>query len=352
MHRLSLFPILIVLCIVLMGCSRSSTTITIPEGQYAQGFIITPSEEGTTIRILSPWEEGTIMQELTVPHNQPYRRLAVNSATQAGFLHALAADSLVAGYCSPKFIYHKHPDALDLGSDLSLDAERILSSNADIVLLSTYQQDDKNAEVLSKLNITVVPINEWTEIHPLARAEWIRVIGVLIGKQAEADSLFDAVRSAYLSLQEASHARVRDNNKEYVVSGGTWQGTWYVPAGRTYMAQLFRDAGWGYHYDADTTKGSLPLSFEQALLDFKDADVWIGAPARSLSELQQLDSKHSWFKAYTTGRVYNLYKRTTPEGGNDFWETGVVRPDLVLRDFISIATSAPDSLLYFASRLK
>ena len=331
---------------LLSGCNRLDSVNEVPEGQYAQGFVLSRTDDGTMIRIFSPWEAGKVRAELTVQDDQPYCRLATNSATQAGFIHALGADSLVAGYCSPHLIYSKRAGAMDLGSDLSLDAERILRANADIVLLSTYQQDDKNAEVLRKIGTPVIPINEWTEVHPLARAEWIRVIGVLVGKQAEADSIFREVKAHY----EALAAQPKQAERLSVVSGGTWQGTWYVPSGRTYMAQLFRDAGLAYRYEADSTKGSLPLSFEQALLDFKDADIWVGAPAKSLDELQQIDSKHSWFKAFKNGRVYNLYKRTTPEGGNDFWETGVVRPDLVLQDFISIAKGQTDSL-YFASAL-
>ena len=333
--------------ILLSGCKRQDAVNEVPEGQYAQGFAMTRTNDGTTIRIFSPWEAGKVMTELTVEDDRPYCRLATTSATQAGFIHALGADSLIAGYCSPHLIYCKREGAMDLGSDLSIDAERILRANADIVLLSTYQQDDKNAEVLRKIGVPVIPINEWTEVHPLARAEWIRVIGALIGQQAAADSIFSEVKAHY----EALAAQPKQAEGLSVVSGGTWQGTWYVPSGRTYMAQLFRDAGWTYRYEADTTKGSLPLSFEQALMDFQDADIWVGAPANSLDELKQTDSKHSWFKAFKTGRVFNLYKRTTPEGGNDFWETGVVRPDLVLQDFISIAAGQTDSLS-FASELK
>ena len=49
-----------------------------------------------------------------------------------------------------------------------------------------------------------------------------------------------------------------------------------------------------------------------------------------------MDEKHTWFKAFQQGEVYNFAKRTTPTGGNDFWETGVVRPDYILQDLIKI----------------
>ena len=34
--------------------------------------------------------------------------------------------------------------------------------------------------------------------------------------------------------------------------------------------------------------------------------------------------------------IYNNTLRTTPEGGNDFWESGAMRPDLILQDLIAI----------------
>lgn len=336
------------LCALMSACKAPQSTDTIPDDQYAKGFLLTPVEGGTEITIFSPWESGKVLKQFTVRDDAPMRRLATTSATQAGFLHALGADSLIAGYCDPHYIYCRREGAADLGSALSLDAERILAAEADAVLLSTYQSDDKNVDILNKVGVPAVPVNEWTEEHPLARAEWIRLIGALIGKQHEADSIFCAVRERYLALAEQAVACERPS----IVSGGTWQGTWYVPSGRTYMAQLFRDAGAAYKYDQDSTAGSLPLSFEQAVLDFKDADVWVGAPAETMEALLGMNDKHSWFKAFETGRVYHFNRRTTPEGGNDFWETGVARPDIVLRDLQAILRNEPDSVLYFAGKLK
>lgn len=334
------------LCALMCACKSQESTHNVPEGQYAQGFVLKQLKGATEVTIYSPWESGKILADFTIADDQPLCRLATTSATQAGFLHALQADDLIAGYCDPTLVYNRREGAADLGSALALDAERILASDADAVLLSTYQANDNNVDLLNKVGIRYIPINEWTEEHPLARAEWIRLIGVLIGKQHEADSIFEMVRERYNSL-----AANRTADSPTIVSGSTWQGTWYVPSGRTYMAQLFRDAGATYAYDADTTQGSLPLSFEQALLDFKDADVWVGAPAATLEELSNMNERHSWFKAFETGRIYHFNKRTTPLGGNDFWETGVVRPDLLLLDLQTILRNEPDSLLYFSGKL-
>lgn len=116
------------------------------------------------------------------------------------------------------------------------------------------------------------------------------------------------------------------------MSGASYRGTWYVPSGTTYMGCLFRDAGAAYAFADERTNGSIPLTMEQALRAFSEADVWVGANARTMDELRAIDEHHTWFKAYRTGRVYHFYNRTNSTGGNDFWETGVVHPEIILRD--------------------
>ena len=132
---------------------------------------------------------------------------------------------------------------------------------------------------------------------------------------------------------------VEESGKAYsksILSGGSFRGTWYVPSGATYMGRLFKDAGAAYAYAEDMTNGSIPLGIEQVLQSFRDADVWVGAPANTLQELTEMDSKHAWFKAYEDSAVYTFKARMTPTGGNDFWEAGVTEPDRILSDLIEV----------------
>ncbi len=41
-------------------------------------------------------------------------------------------------------------------------------------------------------------------------------------------------------------------------------------------------------------------------------------------------------KAVREKRVYNNNRRVNNEGGNDYWESGVLRPDRILEDLVSI----------------
>ena len=120
------------------------------------------------------------------------------------------------------------------------------------------------------------------------------------------------------------------------MSGSNFRGTWYMPGGRNFMAQLFSDAGGNYFYANDTTVGSLPLSFEKVLKNFSESDVWLNCNYASLSELLKADPKHALFRPVKLQQVYNFNKRMLPSGANDFWESAVAHPDLLLKDVIFI----------------
>ena len=68
-----------------------------------------------------------------------------------------------------------------------------------------------------------------------------------------------------------------------------------------------------------------------------NADVWINpGAAGSLDDIRQLDARFGDLEVLKSGYVYNNNARTNSSGGNDYWESGTVRPDLVLADLIRI----------------
>ena len=128
-----------------------------------------------------------------------------------------------------------------------------------------------------------------------------------------------------------------------------------MPSGRSYNAQLFRDAGANYYYANDTTvSGSISSSIEEALIHFNQADIWVGVQANTLEYLGKMDPKYKLFKSYKNGNVYHINKRTNIAGGNDYWESGVARPDLLLNDMIKIVHPSllPEYELTYIDKLK
>lgn len=260
----------------------------------------------------------------------PLRRLATTSATHIGFLQALGCTDRVVAIATPHLVYNlpKQPTT-DIGEDINLRIEPLLLAHPDALLISAYGQNMQSLGHIEEAGIPVVYLTEWREQSPLARMAWVRFVGELVGEEARADSLIRAVSEAYHAEVQAA-AQV--TQRRQIMSGASFRGTWYVPSGRTYMGQLFRDAGADYAYADNTSDNSIPLNMEQALQVFSHADVWVGCNAKSLSELKQIDEKQTWLPPYQTGEVYNFYRRQNATGGNDFWETGVVHPEYILRD--------------------
>ncbi len=80
----------------------------------------------------------------------------------------------------------------------------------------------------------------------------------------------------------------------------------------------------------------MPLNFETAVKNFSNSDVWLSCNFNSIEELFKADSKHNLFNPVKKGKVYNFNKKMLPSGANDFWESAVVRPDILLTDVISV----------------
>lgn len=338
----------------MVGCHHKPAEKSVDSSnQFAKGFSISESEKWTKIVIFSPWQSGQILQtyylvrskNIEVPNDGirlevPIRRISLTSCTHIGFLKVLNCLESVYGICSPEIVYNLDIFApsdghkvANTGDAMMPNVELIVRTIPDVVMVSTYAQGDAATVKLNSVGLPVLYNNEWTENDPLARAEWIRVVGALYDKLDVADSIFAEVVRSYDAIKAKTEQVAK---KRTIMSGNNFRGTWYMPAGQTYMGQLFKDAGADYAFKNDTSHFSIPLGIESVIHSFRNADVWVGCPAKSLSELAQMDEKHTWFKSYQDGEVYNFAKRTTPSGGNDFWELGVVRPDYILQDLIKI----------------
>lgn len=364
-------PYLLTLCLILLAaCSpKPNYTRQIPTNRYAKGFDIRPQDRYTCVTVFSPWHQGQTLatyylidnDTVTTPSDGqrvrvPIARLSATSCTHVGFLAALNRQSALVGICNPPIVYDsitqqyvKEGRIADVGDAMTPDVERILRTAPEAVMVSTFAQGDAATEKLLSLGMTVIYNNEWTENDPLARAEWIRFVGAFFNAIPQADSVFEQVEKDYRQLKQTV---ANIEQKRSIMSGNNFRGTWYMPSGNTYMGKLFRDAGADYRFQNDTANFSIPMTVENVVMNFEDADVWVGAAAQSLQELQDIDKKHTWFQSFRQGEVYNFYRRTTAGGANDFWESGVVHPERILHDLILVLypDSLPDSHTFYYTR--
>ena len=338
-----------ILCLFGLVCVACQTKTNTPAANETTGFSINHQDDSTFITIYSPWQKGKVMQQLAF--NQAYERIVCTSATHMGFISELGMMDKVVGVCRPERVYNLSEEEreriTDIGDDMQPSMEQILLLNPDLVILYTYAQGDPIPAQVEALGIPILYCNEWTETTPLARAEWIRLFGAIFGCLNHADSIFASVRDAYEQLKVDS---LKFKGKS-LMSGMSWRGTWYVPAGGTFMGNLFRDAGAQYKYEDNPSTSSIPLTMEQAIQDFAQADIWVGCEANSLKELEAIDKKHTWFKAFQTEQVYNFRRRTLSSGANDFWESATVHPERILSDLNKVLLG-DTTALYYTSPLK
>jgi iron complex transport system substrate-binding protein len=132
-----------------------------------------------------------------------------------------------------------------------------------------------------------------------------------------------------------------------------YQDVWYMPSDESYMVQLVLDAGGDYIYKGkNTSRGSKAVSLEEAYMLVADADIWLNTgQCSTMEDLRRAAPNFVNARVVQSGQVYNNNRRRTKAGGSDFWESAIVRPDVVLRDMVNIVAGG-EGELYYHQQLK
>lgn len=325
--------------------------------QHAQGFSVEYHGNYKLVTVKQPWEDARQNLEYLlvqcgtpVPDNYPNatvveipsRRVLAMSTTYLPHIEKLDQLDRLVGIGDRRLIYS--PDIrtkisegqIQEVGDLQPDGEKVLSLEPDLIL--SYRLDDGESSrlnTLKSLGVTIVLDAAHLEPTPLGRAEWLKFTALVFNQEAKANQEFAAIAQRYQNLQQKTQAI---DTKPTILSGSPYQGIWYVPAGDNYFAQFFKDAGGEYLWKNSKSRLSLPLDFEAVLVKAQDADIWINANQawQTKADLLQEDERYRLLQASQTNQVFVHNARLTPEGGNDFWESGTTNPDIILADLIKI----------------
>ena len=160
------------------------------------------------------------------------------------------------------------------------------------------------------------------------------VLSELTDSREKGIEIFSEIPKRYLSLKALTESV---GQCPTVMFNTPWNDSWVMPSTKSYMAQLVADAGAEYIYKENSSNSSTSIGLETAYGLIQKADYWINVgSATSLDELKTVNPKFADAKAVRERTVYNNNLRLTPTGGNDYWESAVIRPDVVLRDLIHI----------------
>ena len=316
--------------------------------------------------------------EDTLTVDKPLEKVICMSTSHIAFLDAIGCDSVICGVSGAGYVsspeLRKRIDAgevPDVGFDQAPDYEKILALQPDVLL--AYKVSAAESPFLSKLKslgIRVFTLYEFLENHPLGRTEYLKAFGLMTARESLADSLFQNIAARYNSIAvQPSEDHPKDVGRNFRTSDGAPEAApsdahsggcstparvlmnipygdiWYVPGAESYMSKLVKDAGGQILGAREGDTESRAISLEEAFVLAQEADFWLNTGWCRTRE--DLNAANPLFKDFKIPHIYNNIRRTSPGGGNDFWESGYLRPDLILQDLRSIFTtdSTTDSII-------
>ena len=348
-------PILILsLVLLLSSCFRSGKSgVTVD----AQDSVITSAKllsmqrtaDYTVVTVADPWKGGVLHQYVLVPAEAqlpadlpegtivrtPVKNALVYSSVHTSLLNELGAIGAVKGVVDSQYFNDsiiaaglKAGTIADCGNSMNPTVEKVIDMQPDAILLSPYQ--DASYGQIAKMDIPIIECADYLEYDPLGRAEWVKFYGELVGKRAEADSLYNAVVVAYSAVKEMAAGA---KSHPTVVTEMVINGIWNVPGGQSYMARILADAGGKYLWADDENTGSLALDFNQVLAVAHDADYWFikWTNINSLKDLQGAYDLNKEMAAFQNKRVYVCDTDKTR-----FFDRIPFHPEVLLREFAAI----------------
>lgn len=238
------------------------------------------------------------------------------------------------------------------GGGTEPNIEKLLDLQPDVIMTQRFSSADTAYPALEDAGLPVVINADFLDTSPLGVAEWGKFISLFFNTEAVAEQTFSDVQTRYEDLADIATAA---EDKPTVVANTAYQGTWYMPGGKSYIAQLLADAGADYLWADDPSIGSLSLDFEAVLDKAADAQYWVNAGFfwTSLADAVAEDERYGNFAAFKSGEVYTNNARVNENGGSDYYENGYADPDVILADLVKIfhPELVPDHELYFYKQL-
>lgn len=353
--------ILVFLSVMAVWSCRRQGGAEAPQGdvtgnEYAKGFKI--SELPSGVRLLDIHDPEGVQAEtfhyaliprgsgLEAPEGYtvievPVRSVVCMTSLQLSNFIRLGLSDLVTGITSTRHLKDSTVNAQlrsghtkKIGIEGNFDREVIMALSPDIILVSPFKRG--GFEALRDAGAPTVPHLGYKELTPLGQAEWLKVTGLLTGHEREAAAAFDSIAARYNSLKgRVDSAAVASGRRPKVFSGEMRGGNWYAVGGRSFLAELFRDAGADYFLKDNTESGGVTLDYETVFAAASDADYWRIVNSHdgeyTYDVLRASDERYAGFKAWKDHGVIYCNMNEKP-----FYEKMPVEPDVILADFVSV----------------
>jgi len=277
----------------------------------------------------------------------PVRTVVTTSTAELPHLVTLDLVDRLVGHDDPDYVSSPEVrrriaagQVREVGRETRLNLEILLAVDPELVLMSTLGGFESGSDArLRQAGVAVAYVPSYLETTPLGTAEWILFTACFFNREDAAAGPFSEVAERYQELAALGRtARERPT----VFTGAPIGDVWHVPGGESFMAHLVEDAGGRYLWDDQPVAGSVPLAIESVYERAENADFWLHPGLwGSLDALAAADERFTALAAFGQRRVYANDARMNEVGvqgvgGNDYWETGIARPDVVLADLLRI----------------
>lgn len=209
------------------------------------------------------------------------------------------------------------------------DYELILSEDCGLAVENTMiDHSPEVRENLESFGIPVLVDYSSYESHPLGRVEWVKLYGVLLGKEAEAEAAFRAQEQLLEEIERNGETQQQSTEGVsvaffYITNNGAAN----VRRASDYVPRMIELAGGKYIYDdpedEESHASSTTMQIEEFYATAKDADYiiynsTIDGEIRTVEELIDKCGLLADFKAVQEGHVYcttqNLYQESMSIG--------------------------------------
>lgn len=218
----------------------------------------------------------------------------------------------------------KKGDLLFAGKYSEPDYEMLVSESCDLALESTMILH--NPEVLEKLEEMGIPVfieRSNYEKHPLAKTEWVKVIGEMVDQPEKAEELFEVQKGYVQSLDE-----FENTEKTVAFFFVNENGVVVTRKSDDYLPAMIELAGGRYCFenlgDPEKATSGVNMTMEEFYASTKDVDYLIynasiADPLESVDDLIKINALFADYKAVKEGHVWttgkSLHQATDSLGG-------------------------------------
>ncbi|QFG53068.1 ABC transporter substrate-binding protein [Chryseobacterium sp.] len=270
----------------------------------------------------------------------PFKKVVLLNASLVGYFTELGLEDRIIGISSPEYIYSPRVQALinnnsilNVGNEQKYNVEKIIALKPDAVFTNRIATFSSTYDLLEKNGIPVIFLDEYLEKEPLSRSRYLLLIGKLMGMERKAAGKFMDIKKTYDSLALLVSG---EKTRPVVLANEMYGSQWYLPGGQSMTAHFIRDAGGSYINAGSKGAAAEVRSFEEVFSKSQNARIWVNAGNhQSRGDLLQANPNYSKMEVFRSGKIYTVTQKERGRS-NDYFESGVVRADLVLKDYIMI----------------